>query len=51
MLAADYPMFEKLAAKWREQNPADVLMSRPPKLLQVDDETDELLQDTINMKR
>lgn len=32
MLAKDYPLFERLAAKWREKNPADggVLLSRAP---------------------
>jgi N12 class adenine-specific DNA methylase len=30
LLAKNYPLFEKLAAKWREKNPAEALLSRKP---------------------
>lgn len=30
LLAKNYPLFEKLAAKWREKHPADALLSRAP---------------------
>lgn len=45
LLEKDYPVFEKLAAKWREQNPASdgVMLSRAPQRATAAERADKIL--------